>query len=100
MTDVSPELLASIADMADALGQSEFAFAHLTCGEADSVVAVLALAGHLGVAASLVIGHSTDDEDGDKHHAIYDAWVRYQYGDDGTEMLSLASAYVAALLDR
>jgi hypothetical protein len=100
MTEVSPELLTGIAAMAETLDQSEFAFAHLTCSEADSVVAVLAVAGHLRVAISLVIGHATDDEDGDQHYAVHEAWVRYDNGGDRAEMLSLAHAYVAELVNR
>lgn len=75
---MTSDLTEALLLMATELGGSEGAAAHFTCGEADSIVAVLAAAGHRDAAVALLVGHAcgdgfTGDEDGDAHYAIAQA---------------------------
>lgn len=78
MSGDNERLRDAVHGMAVSLGQSEGAFSHLTCGEADSVVRVLAVAGLRDAAARLVVGHALGDgdggdDDGDRHWPVVTA---------------------------
>lgn len=92
-------VLQAVARMGEILRASEGAFAHLTCVEADSVVAVLAQAGLDDEAVALVIGHAIGydqdqgDEEGDAHELITRV---YEAGHEDAAHL-IAARYVAGL---
>jgi hypothetical protein len=90
-------VLQAVAHMGKILRASEGAFAHLTCIEADSVVAVLAQAGLDDEAVALVIGHAVGydqgDEDGDAHELI--TRVHEAGHEDAAHLI--ATRYVAGL---
>jgi hypothetical protein len=93
------ELAKAIEDMAVTLADSWDALSHLTCNEADTIVEVVALAGHTELAAQIVVCHARGetsgegDQEGDRHEDVALA----HWGKDRNHM-SLARAYVARLI--
>lgn len=93
VTTIAPSKLPdALAAMAATLGDSMTAHdvgQHMTCGEADSIAAVLAAGGFTDDAAAFLVGHAqTDDDEGDNHHALV-------YGENQTQE-GLRAAYEAA----
>lgn len=70
-------------------------FAAFTCSEADALARMLALFGHTDTAATVVHGHSLEDDGGDAHGYI----AALDRGTNGDEQASEASTvYVRRLL--
>jgi hypothetical protein len=90
----------AVEEMARALNTSESALSHLTCGEADSIIRVLAIGGHRDVAVDLVIGHAVDsdgdsmDDEGDAHWDVAQHYNEETYQWDWEAARQAARAYV------
>ncbi len=68
------DLTAAVADMASTLMGAEIS--GLMCQEAESIAAVLAVAGHMPAAGHVLMVHADhDDEPGDTHHDVYAALI-------------------------
>lgn len=67
------EIAKALAEMAGKMAQVDDGATHLTCGEADSIATVLAMAGHIDEAAAFLECHSYGDDEGDMHHELQGA---------------------------
>lgn len=100
----------AVKAMADMLNESEGATAAMSCSEVNSIVRVLAVAGHRDEAANLIIGHALGGSEPDYYnpdgnpedndaHGFLTAMLDDEQGIGTAEQFDAAWRYVKAMVD-